>query len=222
MEHQHERGQAVHRLIPRARRQDETDHEQHQTCQYERHGRRETHARHDESVRPRTSIHSRPRWKRHEPEWPEWKRDCEHWEDMAHPNPVMSPHLLLNEGGKGHTTKEWQCVERQGIKEFIAGQPAPFGLNLPNPRPHLRAWSRAQRSSRTRRRTPDSGIGGSVPAPHEQPRVRLVSGSEPNRDAQDDDSPLGRHHGCLLHHEERPSTLDDGPRVRLLGPCAAR
>ena len=53
---------------------------------------------------------------------------------MAHPNPVMSPHLLLNEGGKGHTTKEWQCVERQGIKEFIAGQPAPFGLNLPNPR----------------------------------------------------------------------------------------
>ena len=46
---------------------------------------------------------------------------------MAHPNPVMSPHLLLNEGGKGHTTKEWQCVERQGIKEFIAGQPAPSG-----------------------------------------------------------------------------------------------
>ena len=53
---------------------------------------------------------------------------------MAHPNPVMSPHLLLNEGGKGHATKEWQCVERQGIKEFIAGQPAPFGLNLSNPR----------------------------------------------------------------------------------------
>ena len=52
---------------------------------------------------------------------------------MAHPNPVMSPHLLLNEGG-GATPPRSGSVERQGIKEFIAGQPAPFGLNLPNPR----------------------------------------------------------------------------------------